>query len=345
MPPSDFILYKMISVEKIIIYIRLCRMQITGLIASLSVIGAVLMGQRDPFLLFIVFLIGVMYQVFLYVLNEYIDIEVDKQSSDLQRKPLVSGVIPEFHALIIVTISIVLAYLLTIIYFFNIFTILVLSCAIILGIVYDCFGKKLPGLGDFVMAGSLSFAFLFGASTLAVQFTMVVLLIALIFFFFTVYANAVEGGLKDVDHDYLGGAKTLATVMGVKVKENQLIIPKRFQLFSWILEIISIALIIYLAKQPELNIMQTSFAIQVTIGVLIAICFVSTYMFNRMKQFDRDKMKKLFAVINSSSGALILIMILPIIGWEITALLLILPISWYAIFNIILYGKPMQPDI
>lgn len=332
--------------DKIIAYSRLCRLQATGLIATLSVIGAAVAGQKNPFLLGIVFIIGVFYHVFLYVLNDYIDLEVDKKSKDLQRKPLVSGVIPKQNALILTSLAIITMYVLTVVFFPYLHTLLVLSFAVVLGIIYDCFGKKMPGLADFVMAGSLSATFLFGASTVSAPFSMVVYLTFLIILFFTVYGNAVEGGLKDVDHDYLGGAKTLATIMGVKVEKGRLLMTKKFAFFSWSVEIISFVLILLLANQPEINIFRSGDYLKTGIVVfLIVLSLISTTMFLTLKQFDRAKMKKLFGVINSSSGALIIILLFPLLGILKTIILLLLPITWYIIFNTILYGKPMQPDI
>jgi len=330
----------------IISYFRLFRFQATGLIASLLLIGAVISGQNDPYLVLIIFSIGIFYHIFLYVLNDYVDLEVDKQSKDLQRKPLVSGVISPKTGLITAILAGLLTYILTIIYFPYFYTILMLTLAVLLAAVYDCFGKKMPGLSDFTMAGSLAFAFIFGASTIPTPLSLVTILVGLLIFLFVVYGNAVEGGLKDVDHDYLGGAKTLATVMGVKVKNDKLFLTKKFAIFSYGIEIISFTLILLIAAQPEINLFNESELIKLLIVIiLIVVSLISTVIFLSLKKFDRPLMKKLFGVINSSSGALIIIMIFPIIGLEKMILLLLLPITWYIIFNTILYGKPMQPDI
>lgn len=332
--------------DKIIAYLRLCRFQATGLIATLSVIGAAIAGQDEFFLLGVVFTIGVFYHIFLYVLNDYVDLEVDKKSKDLQRKPLVSGVIPEQNALILSGSAVVAMYVLTVVFFPYIQTLLVLSFAVLLGAVYDCFGKKIPGIADFVMAGSLASTFLFGASTVTSPFSMVVVLTFFVILFFTVYGNAVEGGLKDVDHDYMGGARTLATIMGVKVEKGRLMMTKKFAFFSWSIEIISFILILMLADQPGINIFRSNDYLRIGVVVfLIIISLVSTTMFLTLKQFDRAKMKKLFGVINSSSGALIIILLFPLLGLIKTIILLLLPITWYVLFNTVLYGKPMQPDI
>ena len=332
--------------DKIIAYLRLCRIQATGLIATLSLLGAIVVGQNDLLVLCVIFIIGVFYQIFLYVLNEYVDLEVDKKSKDLQRKPLVSGVIPKKNAIIIIILAIFVMYALTIIFLPYLQTILILSLAVLLGSIYDIFGKKLPGMGDFIMAGSLAITFLFGASVVVNPFSNVVFLIFLILLFFTVYANAVEGGIKDVDHDYLGGAKTLATILDVKVMEGKLIMTKKFAFFAWAIEIISFILILILANQPEINLFKSDDYLKIGIVTcLIIISLIATTMFITIKKFDRAKMKKLFAVINASSGALIIILLSPFIDIIKMIILFTLLISWYIVSNLILYGTAIQPDI
>jgi hypothetical protein len=64
-----------------------------------------------------------------------------------------------------------------------------------------------------------------------------------------------------------------------------------------------------------------------------------------LKVFDRAKMKKIYGGINAASGILYIIVLYPIFGFGITLFLLLYPVSWYTIFNTILYGKPMQPQV
>ena len=56
-------------------------------------------------------------------------------------------------------------------------------------------------------------------------------------------------------------------------------------------------------------------------------------------------MKRLYSGINAASGILLIVMLYPILGLEITIFLLIFPVTWYTVFNKILYGKPLQPRV
>ena len=87
------------SAKRIILeYFRLIRFSTVGNEAAVILLGGFIMGQRDIFLLSLLFIIGLLGHIFGYVLNEYIDIEVDKKLSYKIQKPLVSGIIPKKNA-------------------------------------------------------------------------------------------------------------------------------------------------------------------------------------------------------------------------------------------------------
>jgi 4-hydroxybenzoate polyprenyltransferase len=336
---------KMSVKNRVLEYFRLLRFHSGAGTASILLIGSLIMGQRDPFLLIIVFFIGLLGHIYGFVLNDYVDIEVDKKSSDLKKKPLVSGTIPKEHALLIAFSACFCAYVLTIIFFPSLFSIFLLSSAAILSGIYDFLGKKIPG-SDFLLAGSFFFFCLFGASTMSMHFTSLTYIVCLLFFVDFIFLNAVEGGIKDIDHDYLAGAKTLATVMGVNVKEGRLLITKKFTAFAYGLKVIYIGLIILLGFQPELNLWYSDeYIIYIIVALLVIGIFITSYKFLHLPIFDRSRMKKLYGVLNSASLSLIIIMLLPLIGPWITLLLLLLPITWYMAFNFVLYRTLLQPQV
>ena len=331
--------------SKLFQYLRLLRPQAAAMTASVLLIGALVMGMRDPFLLFILFIIGVLSHIFGFVLNEYADVEVDKKSKELLKKPLVSGIIPKKNALIIVILSAIIAYSLTIIIFKSLYPIIILTIAAIFAGIYNLYGKKIPGSEFFVSAG-LGIFCLFAASTVSLDFTNVIYLIALLIFVDGVFIHAVEGGLKDADHDYLEKATTLPTLMGIKVKNGILILPKIYKVFAYLLKIVFLILIVLLGLQPEINLWGSNkYILQIIVVFLLVMIFLITYKFLNIKIFDRSKMKKLYAGLNSAALALIFIMLIPIIEIEIIIVLLIMPITWYMICNKILYGKALEPRV
>ncbi len=134
--------------------------------------------------------------------------------------------------------------------------------------------------------------------------------------------------------------------MGIKVKNGILILPKIYKVFAYLLKIVFLILIVLLGLQPELNIWGSNqYILQIFVIFLLSMVFLLTYKFLFIKTFDRSKIKRLYAGINSAALALIFIMFIPVIEIEIIIILLIMPITWYMICNKILYGKALEPRV
>lgn len=327
-------------------YLQLLRIQTAVLTALTPLLGGLVMGQRDLIPLCVLFLIGFFYHVYGFVLNEYIDIDVDKKSVHLKKKPLVSNIIAKEYALFIALFACICSCVLAIFFFSSVFSALLLLWAIILGGTYNIFGKKLLG-SDFVLGGGFFLLCLMGASTVSINFTFIAYLLCLIYFIHIVFNNAVEGGLKDVDHDHLAGAKTLATRAGVSVQHRMLKVTKKFVGFSYVLKFIFMFLIGILCIQPEINLFNyEKNMLQILFVVFFAIIIVFTmYKFLSISVFDRSKLKRLFSVHEMSSYSMLIISLSPLIELRLTIFLIFLPLVWYILFNFVLYGKLLQPQV
>lgn len=330
---------------KLIAYLQLVRFYSSASESILVLLGALLMGLREIFPVLILFFISQFYHVYGYVLNDYADIELDKKSADLTKKPLVSGLIPKNHALVLIVVGGIGTYVLAGIFFPYLISICLLSCAMILAAIYDIYGKKTPGFSDFIIAGSLVFSFFFGASVVSLSFSGITLLVGLFIFVSLVFVNVVEGGLKDVDHDFLSGGKTLAIVLGVKVNEGRLMITKKFMGMAYGLVGIICAILLFLSLQPVITLFDGLYLRLSLVLFLLVIIFIACYRLLHLPVFDRSKIKRLYAIINGLAGAGLFIIIYPLIGIEILVILLAFPVTWYVIFNMVLYGKPLQPDV
>jgi len=331
--------------KKIIAYFQLLRFHAAASESVLMLLGALLMGLHDLFLLSVLFLVGIFYHIYGYVLNDYADIELDKKSSDLTKKPLVSGMIPKSHALFLTIFGLIGAYVFAILFLRSLVSLGLLTLAILFGGVYDLYGKRVPGISDFIIAASLMFAFFFGASAVSQFFSTPVYITGLLIFFAIVFVNVVEGGLKDVDHDFLTGGKTLAILLGVRVQEGKLLMTKKFIGFGGSLIVACVVLLLFLFMQPEINLFHSNyFQIAIILGLLAIILLLSVRFF-LFEIFDRSKIKRLYAIINGLAGVLLFLGIYPIIGLLALLVLLALPVTWYVVFNLILYGKPLQPGV
>ncbi len=330
--------------KKTITYLQLFRLQTAAVTATTPLIGGLLMNQRDPLLLTMLFAVGILYHIFGFVLNEYVDIEVDKKSDDLKKKPLVSGAITKNTALPIVMVSMIGACVLLIFFFQSVFPILFFIVALFLGLLYDVYGKRMPG-SDFVLAGGFFFLCLTGASTSSLAFPTMVYLVCLLYFFQIVFNNAVEGGLKDVDHDALGGAKTLATRMGVYIHNGTLQTTKTFSAFAYSVRIIFFGLIVVLGLQQELAFWEGNIFLRLTAVLFGLVMFATLHLFMCPLPFDRGRLKRLFSIHEMTSYFLVLVVLSPLLGLWLTLILIFIPTCWYIALNIALYGKLLQPQV
>ena len=332
--------------QRILEYFRLIRPQGAVSTAVVIIIGyLIMMGPHDLINLSILFIIGVLGHIFGFVLNEYFDTIIDRESEYLKEKPLVSEAIPRNHALFIALFSCICVYVLTIIFFWSLFPLIFLSLAFLSGVIYDIMGKKIPG-SDLFIGFSSFFGCLFGASIVSIHFTNLVYIISLSVFIFIVFCNAVVGGLKDADHDSLAGAKTTATRMGVKVENGKMLITKKFKLFSYALDLAFITLIILAVFQPEISLWQSGqYLILIIMLILMAIVIVTLYKFLNLSRFERPRLYRLFLLNGTASYLIVPIVLFPIIGLNIMLILLVIPTAWLLMCNLILYGKPVQPQL
>ena len=90
-------------------YARLIRPYGILFLGFTPVFGAICNGKFDFFHLFILFIIGSLAHIFGFVQNDFFDIDIDKKSRYVLKRPLVTGRISENAALWIILISFLLS--------------------------------------------------------------------------------------------------------------------------------------------------------------------------------------------------------------------------------------------
>lgn len=326
-------------------YIKLLRLPGLGGLAIPPVFGAISVGVSDPSSLAILFSIGCFAAIFGFVLNDYADVELDRLVKELHGKPLVSGAIERKHAVAICILCVILAYLCAFLLWRNalfgelqLAAIVVLSLAGILGVIYNMYGKHIPG-SDFFMALSMSLVFLFGALAFGTP-TLLTWVIFLLTFNQTLHMNAVEGGIKDADHDHLMGVKNIALTAGVRVEGRNVIIPWHFKAFGMGIRTFSVILVfIPFAYGLEYHIWQLA---------LLLLCIVMVMLIEVklifLTQFDRETLRKLIAAAAFTRYAIVPIMLISHVGMS-AFLLVVLPLLWYVAFTPLAGIKPFRPEM
>ena len=326
-------------------YIKLLRLPGLGGLAIPPVFGAISVGIYDFYHLFLLFLIGAFAVIFGFVLNDYADVELDGLIKELHGKPLVSGAVPRKNAIAICMITTLLAFL-SVFYLWRGYEIndlrfaasFSLIIAGLLGTIYNLYGKKIAG-SDFLVALSMSLVFLFGAISFKNP-TLLTWIIFLLTFNQTLHMNAVEGGIKDADHDFIMGVKNIALASGVKIENGRVKIPWHFKIFGFFIRCLS-GVIIFLPFIYGLNyeIWQISL-----LFILIAVVLYLEIKLLTIKFFDRKKIRKLISSAAFLRYSIVPIMLISKIGL-LAFILIALPILWYIAFVPLTGAKAFQPEM
>jgi 4-hydroxybenzoate polyprenyltransferase len=331
--------------NKIVAYARLLRIPGLGALAIPPVIGALTVGVTNIFTLVILFIIGALSAMYGFILNDYADIELDKLVKDLHGKPLVSGDISSKTAIIICAFLSFLAFFFMFFLFrgkildeYRFSALLCLILAGILGSIYDIYGTKIPG-SDFLVALSMSFIFLLGALAVGVP-NIITWIIFILTFNQTLHMNAVEGGIKDADHDHIMGVKNIALGSGVNVKDGWIFIPLRFKIFGMGIRLFSACLLFipFVFYGYNYEIWQLAILAVATFGVL----FFSVKLLT-IKTFKRSKIQKYIGIQSFLRYSLVPIMLISIIGLVPSVILIVFPILWYILLTPLIGEKLFKP--
>ena len=208
----------------------------------------------------------------------------------------------------------------------------------ILGSFYNLYGKKIVG-SDFLVAISVSFVFLFGALSFG-EPTIFTWIIFLLTFNNLTHMNAVEGGIKDADHDYIMGVKNIALSSGVKVDGDKIFIPLRFKVFGMGIRSFSAFLLFvpFVFYGYGYYMWQLIILAIATIGVI----YFSVKLLS-IKTFDRNTIRKYIGIQSFLRYSLVPIMLISVIGTMYSIILIVFPIVWYIGFAPLLGEKLFKP--
>ena len=331
--------------NKVAAYARLLRIPGLGGLAIPPVIAALTVGVYDFYNLVILFVIGAFAAIYGFVLNDYADVELDKLIKELHGKPLVSGDISKKNAIAISVFLILFTFLFIFILWrgetlddFKFAALICIFLAGILGSFYNLYGKKIVG-SDFLVAISVAFVFLFGALSFG-EPTIFTWIIFLLTFNNLTHMNAVEGGIKDADHDYMMGVKNIALSSGVKVDGDKIFIPLHFKVFGMGIRSFSAFLLFvpFIFYGYEYYMWQL---------IILAIAIIGVIYFSvkllSIKTFDRNTIRKYIGIQSFLRYSLVPIMLISVIGTMYSIILIVFPIVWYIGFAPLLGEKLFKP--
>ena len=319
-------------------YAKLSSAHFIFLTAIIPLTGAIAMGQKDILLLTLVFLIGFTAHVFGFAFNHYRDIEVDRLSPQINKRPLPSGTISKQHALLFIISVLLLGCILTVI-FFGILLALIYLFGVFLAGLYDMFSKRITGM-DFILAAAVMVGLIFGAGTVSFQFSPLVFILCVLAFLQTLNLNLIAGGLKDADHDYLIKSQHLSTRLGVRVENNVFHIPPSFVYIAYLL---GFTYAFFVLAPVFLGIITLNVFFLGVLFIINILFFLVTAKMLHLKTFQRQQIRTYVVLqytINWSNIPILLISIAPLAGF-----LLFYPIIGLIISNLLLYRTVFRSQV
>ncbi len=333
-----------------------------ALTALVPVVGAlVYMGEASPgaplaisddlLPLALLFITGCLFHVFGFVLNEWADLDVDRASRDLTDKPLVAGVISAREALAIAVGAAIASFIPLALVTQDPWAFILLGLAIVAGAIYDLYGKRVPL--DIVLAGSLTLLLATGVvasgkfDPVSQPHVIILLGLASLQFLQNLFQNAIEGGMKDADHDAVAGARTFAAVLGVHVEDGDLVMGRGFLASGIAIKAVGLGVlaftVAYLVDPEDLLVTGTVVAL---VALFVSVMTITLTRFMRRRvTFDRSMLKRTFSIHEMATFAATMAAFIPLIGLAVFGGLLLLPVLWFTAANKLLFGRALEPGV
>ncbi|PNX45582.1 MAG: hypothetical protein BV459_08110 [Thermoplasmata archaeon M11B2D] len=314
-----------------------------GLTAVAPVLGALSMwniGTLSLLELFLLFIIGSFAHAYGFVLNDVIDIKVDKLSKELTTRPLVRGSITRKQAITFAVCCMIGSFLLSFFFYSElqryILLLFILLAAYLFATVYDIASKKYPGM-DLFVAGAIFFLILFGASTIGTP-TLLAYVVALIGGLQVLFMNMINGAIKDIDHDKEGSANTVAIRLGAKVHAGIMALPLSFKTTGYLIETGRILLIFlpFVCFDLHAELWQI-----VLLLVLATLTFIFIYKLYSIKTFDRSRIRRFIGIIVIFMYATTPIMLSSL--YISIMLVALIPPLWFFGSNLLLHRTIFEP--
>ncbi len=207
----------------------------------LVLLGAASTSSRpDPIAIAGLLAVALCFHVYAYVLNDVVDLPVDRTQPSRSDDPLVSSAIRPWQALAFALVQIPLALMLNLWLAGGARGAAVLVAGFVLMAVYNLWGKRcfLPPLTDAAQGVAWGCLALYGAVVAPGPPTLLTAVVFGTGAGFILLINGVHGGLRDLDGDLAAGKKTTSIFFGARPDEDGVIrIPVGLKIFAWSVQI------------------------------------------------------------------------------------------------------------
>ena len=345
---SFYLIFYYEDVEMIREYLKLARSFNAVLTGVSPVLGAIAMRQYDILTLFLLFLVGFLGHTYGFVLNDIVDFKLDKSSTEISDRPLISGTISVKKAWIFAILSMAIAFAIAFYIGYvnqNYFPVTLLALSAFFITIYNLISKKLPAMDIFVVLG-IFFLIVYGAAIKIdsiYEITKLAWIVCILGSIQVLFMQFIAGGMKDIENDFKRGAKTLAVALNVRVINGNLKISPSFKALAYGIQLIDLIVVFipffYVWGINNLTTLQYfQWAIIVIIGIIML--FLSSKLLN-MKRFERKKARKLIGSHYMVNFMIVPIMLMTLNPWA--GILMFFPLLGFILNNLILHGTLFQP--
>ncbi len=226
----------MVTLRAVYLFIRFPALSYTALLPLLgagSVSPAFGVGHLLPLLA-----VAVMFHTFAYVINDLVDLPLDRTERWRADYPLVRRSITPDAALAVALLQVPGAFVTTWLMEWAAEAHVMLLTALSMMTVYNLWGKRctVPLLTDAVQGVAWAAFVLYGAWTVG-EPGVVSWLLSAHAFVFTVMINGVHGSLRDLANDWRCRARTTAIYLGARpAGESGIVLPRRFVAYVLVLQ-------------------------------------------------------------------------------------------------------------
>jgi 4-hydroxybenzoate polyprenyltransferase len=165
-------------------------------------------------------LLGVMlcFHIYTYVLNDVVDLPIDRTQPGRQSDPLVCGAIRPWQALLIAFVQPVLAIPLTMWIGGTLRALTTLAVGFALMGAYNLWGKRcpVPPLTDAIQGLAWGSLAVYAPQALGAEPNALTWMVAAYVAVFTLFFNGIHGSLRDLGNDLASGARTTAIFLGAR---------------------------------------------------------------------------------------------------------------------------------
>ena len=328
-------------------YLKLIRPYGMLFLGFTPVFGAIANDTTSSSHLVLLFIIGILTHIFVFVQNDYYDLEIDSKSKYVSNRPLTAGDISKKTAFIIFFSSFMISLILALVFLFSFFSFLFLLFSLLCMSSYNKYSKRITGMEYILSLGVFNLG-LFGALTVSNSISFIAIIVSALGFMQWLFSVGISANLKDIEFDSKLNIRTTPILFRVHISDEKLVIPISFKLYSLTIKFIHV----FIASLPFFLGYTSIFINNLPVpGISFVIISITLfYLTFKILSTTINKRDKMLIYIGIQEGLALLLIPLTLMSYLeekisligtflLISILIFWPIFWFRF----LFGKRMIP--